>query len=121
MPDESDACVGCYPSDVCRAVGRLRLKSFNSPLSQGVKDFVEGADGAMCRDDRNTSTRRFPVIRQFPAYSAESSVKTPLTARKYREQVAYEVVVIGDFRILIGGNTPTALRIDGARCRFPSI
>ena len=30
---------------------------------------------------------------QGPAYSAESSVKTPLTACRYREQAAYEVVL----------------------------
>ena len=43
---------------------------------------------------RNTEYAQFTVIRRFPAYSADSSVKTPQTARKYREQAVYEAVVM---------------------------
>jgi hypothetical protein len=37
---------------------------------------------------------RFPVVCQFPAYSAESIVKLPQTARKYRKQAAYEAAEV---------------------------
>jgi hypothetical protein len=41
------------------------------------------------------------MLSQFRAYSTDFSVKTPLTARKYREQAVYEVVVIGILRLVI--------------------
>jgi hypothetical protein len=47
-------------------------------LKSGVMTIVTGT--------RNTSTNRFPVFSQFPAYSADFNFKTPLTARKYRGQ-----------------------------------
>jgi hypothetical protein len=40
------------------------------------------------------------VFSQFPAYSADSSVKIPLTACKYRKQAVYEVVVIGYLMVI---------------------
>ena len=42
---------------------------------------------------------RLAVFRRFPAYSSESSAKTPQTARKYREQAAYEVALIEDLTL----------------------
>jgi hypothetical protein len=41
------------------------------------------------------------VFYQFPAYSAVCSVKIPQTARKYREQAAYEAIVMGTSLVVI--------------------
>jgi site-specific recombinase XerD len=43
------------------------------------------------------------VFCQFPAYSAESIVKLPQTARKYRESAVYEAVLMVDLRLRMPG------------------
>jgi hypothetical protein len=43
---------------------------------------------------RSTSVHRFAACCEISAYSPESSVEIPQTARKYLEQAVYEVVVI---------------------------